>query len=630
MRKVFSCVIALILLLSALPLVSLSALAAKYDMPYYIEIDIKNCITTVYRTSDDAVMIQAICTPGTDEFYTPSGTFYLPKVEDPTERTEWFYFRMYGSWAKYATRIFRGILFHSLIFDHQYAEQPTPNSIKELGTKASHGCVRLRVEDAKWISENCLEGTRVHIFRNGKLDEELRELLLSESYHAESGMTYQQYMGMAEDENSLGRYSEGSDVLDLQYRLQSLGYFNGTLNGKYASSTVKAVRAFQRAEGLKDNGVVNPDVSRRIFASDAAVGTLVPLTFSMNGPAVTQIQQALTDIQLYSGDIDSVYDGEVQESVHSFQGAFGFDYDDTCQPEVQDAMLNVAKQVKEVFGGKSYSSEITSTDYEAARISINDSVRLRREANTYSGYYERLQPGDRMLVAERLDNAWSHVRTGTNEGYISDKFLEFYEYTNMRITYISDDGSITFTLGQTPEEYLLGDVDAASEAALRMADHTYVKVSTGDPEIMLNMREEADKESAVAAKLPDGLELEAIEVTDTWTKAEYNGTTGYLLNRYLTFETRQELERLLPENDYEEDLFAKVTTTQEGGYLGMRAIDSPDSSVVAQLQDGTVVQVLSMDDNWAYIQTQKGEKGYVLNRYLLVIREEAEEEEASE
>ena len=34
-------------------------------------------------------------------------------------------------------------------------------SVSALGRKASHGCVRLRVEDAQWIYENCDDGTIV-------------------------------------------------------------------------------------------------------------------------------------------------------------------------------------------------------------------------------------------------------------------------------------------------------------------------------------------------------------------------------------------------------------------------------------------------------------------------------------
>ena len=36
-------------------------------------------------------------------------------------------------------------------------------SLYKLGTKASHGCVRLSVDDAKWIYTNCPAGTTVKV-----------------------------------------------------------------------------------------------------------------------------------------------------------------------------------------------------------------------------------------------------------------------------------------------------------------------------------------------------------------------------------------------------------------------------------------------------------------------------------
>ena len=37
-------------------------------------------------------------------------------------------------------------------------------AVEELGTRASHGCVRLRWEDARWIATHCPDGTTVKLF----------------------------------------------------------------------------------------------------------------------------------------------------------------------------------------------------------------------------------------------------------------------------------------------------------------------------------------------------------------------------------------------------------------------------------------------------------------------------------
>ena len=99
------------LIISALPC---SALAAKshYKMPYYIEVDLTNQIVTIYNTSDDSVAYQMLCSTGLKDS-TPRGTFYLPPAEKG-EREKWFYFTVFSCYAQYATRIYKGVLFHSL------------------------------------------------------------------------------------------------------------------------------------------------------------------------------------------------------------------------------------------------------------------------------------------------------------------------------------------------------------------------------------------------------------------------------------------------------------------------------------------------------------------------------------
>jgi len=51
---------------------------------------------------------------------------------------------------------------------------------------------------------------------------------------------------------------KGAEVLALQQRLRSLGYWLGTPDGTYGGLTVQAVMAFQKVEGLERDGIVGP------------------------------------------------------------------------------------------------------------------------------------------------------------------------------------------------------------------------------------------------------------------------------------------------------------------------------------------------------------------------------------
>jgi hypothetical protein len=50
----------------------------------------------------------------------------------------------------------------------------------------------------------------------------------------------------------------GADVLDLQARLDELGYPLGALDGRYGPATAAAVRAFQTDNGLDTDGIAGP------------------------------------------------------------------------------------------------------------------------------------------------------------------------------------------------------------------------------------------------------------------------------------------------------------------------------------------------------------------------------------
>ena len=91
---------------------------------------------------------------------TPPG-IYTTSTE-PLNR--WQYFQKYECWAQYSFRITGNIWFHSVLYSAPNTSTLRYGSVSALGRKASHGCVRLRVEDAKWIYENCDDHTIVEVY----------------------------------------------------------------------------------------------------------------------------------------------------------------------------------------------------------------------------------------------------------------------------------------------------------------------------------------------------------------------------------------------------------------------------------------------------------------------------------
>ncbi len=256
---------ALALLCAAMWLAPLGGANAEDAGEYRIEVDLSSQITTVYRRSDGAVVRQMICSTGMDDT-TPRGSFRLQASLD-SDRQAWYFIGKYQCFVKYPTRIRGSILFHSLPYAERDMASVDMAALRQLGSAASHGCVRLRWEDAKWIAENCPDGTYTRIFLGTGDQDELRERLLAGSYALEDGAPYEAFLRPPVRAEALfARGDSGKAVLALQRRLCELGYCDGTPSGEFDAPTVVAVMRCQRALGMDPTSVVTPALEQRIMA----------------------------------------------------------------------------------------------------------------------------------------------------------------------------------------------------------------------------------------------------------------------------------------------------------------------------------------------------------------------------
>lgn len=136
--------------------------------PYYIRVNRETNCVTIYELDEDTLQYTAIkpmiCSVGRDG-NTPCGDFELHQ-----ERYEWR--ALFGDvYGQYAVRIVNSILFHSVPYYEERQDTLKTEEFDKLGTSASDGCIRLQVADAKWIYDNCSEGTIVSIF-DGTTDDD--------------------------------------------------------------------------------------------------------------------------------------------------------------------------------------------------------------------------------------------------------------------------------------------------------------------------------------------------------------------------------------------------------------------------------------------------------------------------
>ncbi len=126
----------------------------------------------------------------------------------------------------------------------------------------------------------------------------------------------------------------GDDVKNVQTRLKALGYYTGTVDGKYGSGTVAAIVTFQTQNGLKADGaagsgtysVLFSDSAKEYTKTETAAPTATPaatpsrtLRSGDTGDDVKSLQTQLKALGYYTGTVDGKYGSGTVSAVVAFQ-----------------------------------------------------------------------------------------------------------------------------------------------------------------------------------------------------------------------------------------------------------------------------------------------------------------------
>ena len=136
------------------------------NIKYFIRVNYGQNVVNIYTKDSNGEYTKPykamLCSTGKA---TPkSGTYTIPSLaENKYPRGVWG--KMIGNvWAQYFTRITGSILFHSVPYTEMNKWSLEYWEYDKLGTAASLGCIRLTVQDAKWIYNNCPAGTKVEFY----------------------------------------------------------------------------------------------------------------------------------------------------------------------------------------------------------------------------------------------------------------------------------------------------------------------------------------------------------------------------------------------------------------------------------------------------------------------------------
>lgn len=158
-KQKITAVIVMFIMLMSVFVVNVPEASAADSSKYKIKVNTQTNVVTIYKKSGDKYKPYKAMVCSSGGKLTPTGTFKLK------QKIGWC--KLVGNvWGQYSTVINGNYLFHSVPYSKKAKNKIIGKEYNKLGTSCSHGCIRLSVMDAKWISDNCPQGTKVTIFRS--------------------------------------------------------------------------------------------------------------------------------------------------------------------------------------------------------------------------------------------------------------------------------------------------------------------------------------------------------------------------------------------------------------------------------------------------------------------------------
>ncbi len=168
------------------------------------------------------------------------------------------------------------------------------------------------------------------------------------------------------------RGDTGADVRLVQRRLRELGYYRGSIDGKFGAASVTALKKFQRNNGLTDDGKAGKATYDVLFSDAARAAGVTPtpvflatpipevtpepeptpvptpltrentlsITLNVSGEEVAALQRRLTALGYYQATVDGVCKADDVAAIRAFQQMNGLKADGIAGFETQSKLYS--------------------------------------------------------------------------------------------------------------------------------------------------------------------------------------------------------------------------------------------------------------------------------------------------
>lgn len=309
---------------------------------------------------------------------------------------------------------------------------------------------------------------------------------------------------------------KGDDVVRVQQKLKSLGYYTSSVDGEFGLGSKSAAIQFQTVNGLDPDGYFGPASHKKLMTnpkpnnSSGFTRALYLTIPTMKGDDVKKMQQRLKDLKFYTDNVDGEFGYNSDKAVRSFQGRNDLEIDGSCGP---------------LTWAKLFSSSATSSGFTRALYLTNPTMK----GDDVKKVQQRLK--DLKYYTDNVDGEF---------GLNSDKAVRAFQSRNS----LSADGSCgPLTWDRLFSSYAIANSSNGNGSSTNVRK-VFIDPGHGgtDPGALGNGLKEKDINLNIAKLLGEKLKAKGIEV-------KYSRTT----DTYISYS-----ERTNSANAWGADLFLSI------------------------------------------------------------------------
>ncbi len=154
--------------------------------------------------------------------------------------------------------------------------------------------------------------------------------------------------------------SQGERVREVQRKLKSLGFYNGSVDGDFGESTQAAVIDFQKQFNLTADGIVGAGTLTKLMSANITQAPATSLKVGSQGTEVREVQQKLKSLGFYSGSVDGDFGEGTETAVKNFQRQYGLTADGKVGAQTLQALRSARNTARPGYQGAGNATPVPS------------------------------------------------------------------------------------------------------------------------------------------------------------------------------------------------------------------------------------------------------------------------------